>query len=216
VDFCNASSGVKDDGVTRQYDLTGGTGIYLTKGGWETIQWTKGDATAPLQLTDASGKTLDVNPGKSFLAIWGGYYGQALRLLDGEGNEQALPEKPALLDSAVPDEAAEAAEQAQQHAQALADAQNKLNQAQTLVEREQWDQAEELTRQVYQDWQDSHFYLHVVMRHSDTDQILRGFRAVEQYLVLEEPDQYTAANAELICQLELLSEMEQPSLVNIL
>ena len=33
-----ASSGVKDDGVTRQYDLTGGTGIYLTKGGWETIQ----------------------------------------------------------------------------------------------------------------------------------------------------------------------------------
>lgn len=26
-----ASSGVKDDGVTRQYDLTGGTGIYLTK-----------------------------------------------------------------------------------------------------------------------------------------------------------------------------------------
>lgn len=59
-----ASSGVKDDGVTRQYDLTGGTGIYLTKGGWETIQWTKGDATAPLQLTDASGKTLDVNPGQ--------------------------------------------------------------------------------------------------------------------------------------------------------
>ena len=56
------------------------------------------------------------NPGKSFLAIWGGYYGQALRLLDGDGNEQALPEKPALLDSAVPDEAAEAAEQAQQHA----------------------------------------------------------------------------------------------------
>ena len=104
-----ASSGVKDDGVTRQYDLTGGTGIYLTKGGWETIQWTKGDATAPLQLTDASGKTLDVNPGKSFLAIWGGYYGQALHLLDGDGNEQALPEKPALLDSAVPDEAAEAA-----------------------------------------------------------------------------------------------------------
>ena len=128
-----ASSGVKDDGVTRQYDLTGGTGIYLTKGGWETIQWTKGDATAPLQLTDASGKTLDVNPGKSFLAIWGGYYGQALRLLDRDGNEQALPEKPALLDSAVPDEAAEAAEQAQQHAQALADAQDKLNQAQTAL-----------------------------------------------------------------------------------
>jgi len=89
--------------------------------------------TAPLQLTDASGKTLDVNPGKSFLAIWGGYYGQALRLLDGDGNEQALPEKPALLDSAVPDEAAEAAELEQQRAQALVDAQDKLNQAQTAL-----------------------------------------------------------------------------------
>ena len=128
-----ASSGVKDDGVTRQYDMTGGAGIYLTKGGWEPIQWTKGDATAPLQLTDASGKTLDVNPGKSFLAIWGGYYGQALRLLDGDGNEQALPEKPALLDSAVPDEAAEAAELEQQRAQALVDAQDKLNQAQAAL-----------------------------------------------------------------------------------
>lgn len=128
-----ASSGIKDDGVTRQYDLTGGTGIYLTKGGWETIQWTKGDATAPLQLTDASGKTLDVNPGKSFIAIWGGYYGQALRLLDVDGNEQALPEKPALLDSAVPDEAAEAAELEQQRAQALADAQAKVEQAQATL-----------------------------------------------------------------------------------
>ena len=53
------------------------------------------------------------------------------------------------------------------------------------------------------------------MRHSDTDQILCSFRALEQYLTLEEPDQYTAANAELITQLELLAEMEQPSLVNI-
>ena len=33
---------------------------------------------------------------------------------------------------------------------------------------------------------------------------------------LEELDQYVAANADLIAQLELLSEMEQPSLVNIL
>lgn len=37
-----------------------------------------------------------------------------------------------------------------------------------------------------------------------------------QYLDLEELDQYAAANADLVAQLELLSEMEQPSLVNIL
>ena len=54
------------------------------------------------------------------------------------------------------------------------------------------------------------------MRHSDTDQILRGFRTVMEYLRLQEPDQYNAANADLITQLELLAEMEQPSVVNVL
>ena len=90
-----------------------------------------------------------------------------------------------------------------------------LNQAQALVEQDQWEQARSITQEVYHSWNGHHFYLHVFLRHSDTDQILRGFRALDQYLALEESDQYTAANAELICQLELLSEMEQPSLVNI-
>ena len=103
------------------------------------------------------------------------------------------------------------------YCQQLADSlSGRLNQAQTLVEREQWDQAEELTRQVYQDWQDSHFYLHVDMRHSDTDQILRTFQSVLQYLELQELDQYAAANADLAAQIQLLAEMEQASLVNVL
>ena len=103
------------------------------------------------------------------------------------------------------------------YCQQLADSlSGRLNQAQTLVERELWDQAEELTRQVYQDWQDSHFYLHVVMRHSDTDQILRTFQSVLQYLELQELDQYAAANADLAAQIQLLAEMEQASLVNVL
>lgn len=125
-----ASSGVKDDGVTRQYDMTGGTGIYLTKGGWEQIYWTKGDAAAPLNLTDAGGQTLTVNRGKSFLAVWGGYYGQALRLVDADGSEQTLPEKPALLESGITDEAAALAEANQ----ALEEAQNRMNEAQTALE----------------------------------------------------------------------------------
>ena len=54
------------------------------------------------------------------------------------------------------------------------------------------------------------------MRHSDTDQILRAFRSVLQYLEIQEMDQYTAANADLITQLELLSETEQAALVNVL
>lgn len=91
-----------------------------------------------------------------------------------------------------------------------------LEQAQEQAARGDWEGAARLSRESFGLWQAHDAYLHVMMRHSDTDQILRAFRAVEQYLALEEPDQYTAANAELICQLELLSEMEQPSLVNIL
>lgn len=91
-----------------------------------------------------------------------------------------------------------------------------LRQAQAMTEEERWAEAVSLTRQVYDSWQAQHFYLHVTMRHSDTDQILRSFRAVLEYLELEEPDQYNAANADLITQLELLAEMEQVSLSNVL
>ena len=91
-----------------------------------------------------------------------------------------------------------------------------LSQAEQLVEQDRWEPARALTQEVYDSWNGHHFYLHVFLRHSDTDQILRTFRQVLQYLQLEELDQYVAANADLIAQLELLSEMEQPSLVNIL
>ena len=91
-----------------------------------------------------------------------------------------------------------------------------LSRAQRLTEQGNWGSAEALTRQVYEDWQSHHFYLHTLMRHSDTDQVLRAFRTVLEYLRLQEPDQYNAANADLMAQLELLAEMEQASVVNVL
>ena len=92
----------------------------------------------------------------------------------------------------------------------------RLRQAQDQAEQGDWSRAEALTRQVHQDWQDRHFYFHTTMRHSDTDQVLRGFRSVLEYVRLQEPDQYNAANADLMAQLELLAEMEQPSVANVL
>ena len=128
-----ASSGVKDDGYTRQYDMNGGTGLYLTDGAWQEIRWTKGDATAPLSLTDTSGATLAVNPGKTYLAVWGGYYGQALQLFASDGTEQTLPAEPALLESGVSDEAAEAAQANQDIENAYLAAQTELAAAQQAV-----------------------------------------------------------------------------------
>ena len=93
---------------------------------------------------------------------------------------------------------------------------SRLEQAQELARSEHWPQAEELTHQVYADWEASHFYLHTFMKHSDTDQILRGFQSVLEYLDIQELDQYAAANADLICQIQLLAEMEKASMVNVL
>ncbi len=92
----------------------------------------------------------------------------------------------------------------------------RLERAQALVEEERWEEAEALTRQVCEEWEGHHLYFHVVMRHTDTDQILRTFRSVLQYLKLQEMDQYAAANADLVTQLQLLAEMEQASLANVL
>lgn len=103
------------------------------------------------------------------------------------------------------------------YAKELTDAMGEqLRLAQQMTETGRWEQALALTQEVYDQWESRHFYLHSTMRHSDTDQILRGFRTVLEYLRLQEPDQYNAANADLITQLELLAEMEQPSVVNVL
>lgn len=103
------------------------------------------------------------------------------------------------------------------YAKELTDAMGEqLRLAQQMTETGRWEQALALTQRVYDQWESRHFYLHSTMRHSDTDQILRGFRTVIEYLRLQEPDQYNAANADLITQLELLAEMEQPSVVNVL
>ena len=93
---------------------------------------------------------------------------------------------------------------------------DQLRRAQSLTEQDDWAQAEAVTRQVYEDWQSHHFYFHTLMLHSDTDQVLRAFRQVLEYLRLQEPDQYNAANADLMAQLELLAEMEQATVVNVL
>ena len=91
-----------------------------------------------------------------------------------------------------------------------------LKAAQQLAAQDDWPQARNLTHQAFENWQEHDFPLHALTRHADADQILISFRAVEQYLKLEEMDQYAAANTTLITQLELLAEMEQASLKNIL
>ena len=92
----------------------------------------------------------------------------------------------------------------------------RLSAAQEFAEQGAWSNATLLTQQVMEDWDNRTFYFHVLMRHTDTDEVYLTFREVQEYLRIAEYDQYTAANARLITQLGLLAEMEQPTLKNIL
>lgn len=86
-----ADAGVKDDGFTRDYDLSSGVGLLLSWGGWQEILWQKGGATGALILYDTEGKELSVNTGRTYIGIYGDFSGQALKVYDAEGNQQTLP-----------------------------------------------------------------------------------------------------------------------------
>lgn len=89
-----AKSGIKDDGVTRDYDLSSGEGLYLSGGGVQNIQWQKGDPQSALRLFDADGSELAVQPGTSYIGVWGGFEGQALYLESAAGESLAVPQAP--------------------------------------------------------------------------------------------------------------------------
>lgn len=97
--YCSA--GVKDDGYTRDYDLTQGTGLYLTRGGWQVVQWQKGEPTAPLYLYDEAGEPVRVNPGRTYLGVYGGFAGQSVQLT-ADGAAVELPAAPAPMPTPAP------------------------------------------------------------------------------------------------------------------
>lgn len=61
-----SSSGHKD------WNLQGGTGVYVSNGTYQNIKWSKGspsDATSPLKLTDENGSPLELNTGKMWIGF---------------------------------------------------------------------------------------------------------------------------------------------------
>ncbi len=92
-----------------------------------------------------------------------------------------------------------------------------LHQAQGLVEEEEnWEDASQITKTVFQDWESKAFPLYTLLRHDDLDDILLSFQSVSQYLDQQDKEPYTANNAQLIAHLQLLAEMEQCTWKNIL
>lgn len=91
-----------------------------------------------------------------------------------------------------------------------------LQSAQDSAEAGNWARGQALTEQARQIWADASCYLHIVLRHSETDEISSGFREVGQLLQWQEAAEYTSANARLMEEIRLLADMEQFNLKNLL
>lgn len=66
---CNIS--LKPDGQCTEFDLTQGTGFYITQGKYESVTWTKGNPDQQLKIYGADNKELTINIGKSYIAFVG-------------------------------------------------------------------------------------------------------------------------------------------------
>lgn len=81
----SSQASVKDDKFTREYDLTEGEGLYLVNGTWQEITWKKGDVPDALKLYAKDGSQLILAAGKTYMAVYGGFAGQAITITDAEG-----------------------------------------------------------------------------------------------------------------------------------
>ncbi len=91
-----------------------------------------------------------------------------------------------------------------------------LTQAEALTEGGDWTKASRLTAHASQRWDDRQVYLHITLDHETTDQISVSFAEVTEFLEHREAGEYSAANARLMEQLELLGTAERPLLENLL
>lgn len=85
-----------------------------------------------------------------------------------------------------------------------------------LAEESRWDDAAHMAELAANQWHARDSYLHTTLQHADIDEINLAFSELREYIEHQELDQCAAATARLVTLLELLSEMERPTLLNIL
>ena len=79
-----SASSLRDDGLTLDYDLSFGGGVWLNGGRLWHITWTQGtDST--FVFYDADGRPLSICAGRSYIAMVSSVTGQELTVLDSAG-----------------------------------------------------------------------------------------------------------------------------------
>lgn len=92
-----------------------------------------------------------------------------------------------------------------------------LKQAEICAADGDWDAAADKTEAALDRWRGHETYLHMVLQHRDTDEVLLSFQEVQQLICHQEDGgEYSAANARLITQIGLLYEMEQLNWKNLI
>lgn len=92
-----------------------------------------------------------------------------------------------------------------------------LAQAEESAEHGDWNTAKKLTTQAEEFWSSNQTFLYALLRHEDIDSVLGGFREINELIDCQEGGgEYSAANARLVTEIQLLHEMEQLSLINLL
>lgn len=65
----NTTVSLYPDGLCTNFDLSQGAGYYFYGGKYIPIKWRKGLPENPLVITDENDKVIEINPGKSYVAI---------------------------------------------------------------------------------------------------------------------------------------------------
>ena len=81
-----SASTLRDDGVTLDYDLTMGGGVWLNEGHLWNITWTQGSETT-FFLYDSNGRPLTLTAGRSYLALVSSLTGQELTVQNSTGEK---------------------------------------------------------------------------------------------------------------------------------
>ncbi len=63
------SIGYYSNGKHRQISLNSGSGFYVTNGGYQKINWSKGNASSPFVFTNTDGTELEMNAGNTWVCI---------------------------------------------------------------------------------------------------------------------------------------------------
>ena len=81
---------------------------------------------------------------------------------------------------------------------------DQLTQAEACAEAGDWAEAARLTEGAFDEWESHTLYLHVLLRHADTDDVNSSFQEVGEFITCQESGEYSAANGRLVVVAKLL------------